>query len=106
MNPAEFLTISSAVVGDREAVVSGDGSKRVTYEAMASQVARLTNALMAMGIGAGSRVAVMATNCPEYVEVYYGCARLGACFVPINFRAKREELAHMLKVSELSLIHI
>jgi acyl-CoA synthetase (AMP-forming)/AMP-acid ligase II len=106
MNPAEFLTISSAVVGDREALVSGDGSKRVTYEAMGSQVARLTNALIGMGIGAGSRVAVMATNSPEYVEVYYACARLGACFVPLNFRAKREELTHMLNVSDSSVLFI
>ncbi|MGE0057705.1 MAG: class I adenylate-forming enzyme family protein [Dehalococcoidia bacterium] len=106
MNPAEFLTISSAVVGDREALVSGDGSKRVTYEQMGSDVARLTNALMTMGVSAGSRVAVMATNSPEYVEVYYACAKLGACFVPINFRAKREELAHMLKVSESSVLFV
>jgi hypothetical protein len=32
MNPAEFLTISSAVLPDREALVSGDGKRRVTYE--------------------------------------------------------------------------
>src|SRR5690349_10220657 len=106
MNPAEFLTISSAVVADREALVSGDGSRRVTYEAMGTQVARLTNALMGMGITAGSRVAVMATNSPEYVEVYYACAKLGACFVPINFRAKREELAHMLNVSDSTVLFI
>jgi hypothetical protein len=35
MNPAEFLTISSAVVPDREALVAGDGSKRITYMDMA-----------------------------------------------------------------------
>jgi acyl-CoA synthetase (AMP-forming)/AMP-acid ligase II len=106
MNPAEFLTISSAVVGDREALASGDGSRRVTYEQMGQDVARLSNALIGLGIGAGSRVAVMATNSPEYVEVYYACAKLGACFVPVNFRAKREELTHMLKVSDSSVLFV
>jgi acyl-CoA synthetase (AMP-forming)/AMP-acid ligase II len=106
MNPAEFLTISSAVLPDREALVSGDGKTRVTYEQMASRVLRLANALQAHGVTQGSRVGVMATNSPEFVEVYYACARLGACFVPLNFRAKREELAHMLNASEMHVLFV
>jgi acyl-CoA synthetase (AMP-forming)/AMP-acid ligase II len=104
VNPAEFLTISSAVVPDRDALVSGDGKKRVTYVEMASRVNRLTNAMQSMGVGLGDRVAVMATNSPEYVEVYYACARLGACFVPLNFRAKHEELAYMLSTSDAAVL--
>lgn len=106
MNPAEFLTISSAVLPDREALVSGDGRKRITYAQMASRVNRLANALQSMGVGAGSRVAVMAMNSPEYVETYYACAKLGACFVPVNNRAKREELAYMLNASESSIVFV
>src|SRR3990170_4549573 len=106
MNPAEFLTISSAVLPDREALVSGASKKRITYAEMGSRVNRLSNALRAMGAGPGARVAVMATNSPEYVEVYYACAKLGACFVPLNFRAKREELAYMLNASESSIVFV
>jgi fatty-acyl-CoA synthase len=104
VNPAEFLTISSAVVPDREALVSGDGSLRITYEQMAARVNRLTNALQALGVTAGSRVAVMATNSPQAIEVYYACAKLGACFVPLNYRAKQEELAYMLETSDAEVI--
>jgi len=104
MNPAEFLTISSAVVPAREALVSGDGKTRVTYEQMASRVNKLTNALQALGVGSGNRVAVMATNSPEFVEIYYACAKLGACFVPINYRAKRDELSFMLNAAEVVLL--
>ena len=104
MNPAEFLTISSAVLPDREALVSGDGKKRITYEQMAAHVNRLTNALQSMGIDSGKRVGVMATNSPEFVEIYYACAKLGACFVPINYRSKKEELAYILNTSETVLL--
>jgi acyl-CoA synthetase (AMP-forming)/AMP-acid ligase II len=104
LNPAEFLTISSAVLPDREALVSGDGKTRITYEQMASRVNRLTNALQSLGIEAGKRVGVMATNSPEYVEIYYACAKLGACFVPINYRSKKEELAYILNSSETALL--
>jgi acyl-CoA synthetase (AMP-forming)/AMP-acid ligase II len=106
MNPAEFLTISSAVLPDREALVSGDGNTRITYEQMNSNVMRLANALRERGVTAGSRVAIMATNSPEYVQVYHACAKLGACFVPVNYRAKREELAYMLNASEASVVFV
>jgi acyl-CoA synthetase (AMP-forming)/AMP-acid ligase II len=104
VNPAEFLTISSAVVPDREALVSGDGKTRITYEQMANRVNRLANALQAKGVSNNTRVATMATNSPQAVEVYYACAKLGACFVPINYRAKQEELAHMLDTSEAQIV--
>jgi acyl-CoA synthetase (AMP-forming)/AMP-acid ligase II len=104
MNPAEFLTISSAVVPDRDALVSGDGKQHVSYLEMASRVNRLTNALQSMGVNMGDRIAVMATNSPEYVEVYYACAKLGVCFVPINFRARQEEVGYMLATSDAVLL--
>jgi acyl-CoA synthetase (AMP-forming)/AMP-acid ligase II len=106
MNPAEFLTISSSVLPDREALISGDGKTRISYAQMASDVARLANALQAMGVGVGDRVAVMATNSPEYVEVYYACAKVGACFVPLNYRAKQDELTYMLNTSESKVVFV
>ncbi len=98
MNTAEFLTISAAVVPDREALVAGD--RRISYAEMQARVNRLANALQSMGVGRGSAVAVMAVNCPQYVETYYACAKVGAVFVPLNYRAKREELDYMVNASE------
>ena len=98
MNTAEFLTISAAVVPDREALVSGE--RRTSYAEMQSRVNKLANALQGLGVGRGSAVAVMAVNCPQYVETYYACAKVGAVFVPLNYRAKREELEYMVNASE------
>ncbi len=106
MNPAEFLTISSSVVPDHDALVSGDGKKRITYGEMASRVNRLASSMQSLGVGCGSKVAMMALNSPEYVEAYYACAKLGACFVPLNCRMKQEELVYMLNTSEASLVFI
>ena len=104
MNPAEFLTISSAVVPEREALISGDGRRRLTYAAMSARVNRLAHSLRALGVGPGRRLAVMATNSPAFVEAYYACARLGGCFVPLNYRVKREEAAFMLAAAEPSVV--
>ncbi len=104
MNTAEFLQISSAVVPDRDALVCGD--QRVTYMEMAQRVNRLANALIGRGVRRGARVAVMAMNSPQYIEVYYACAKTGAVFVPLNYRAKHEEIVHMLNNSEASLLFV
>ena len=53
------MTISSAVVPDREALVSGDGSVCITYEEITARVNRLANALQGMGLHT-TRVATMA----------------------------------------------
>ncbi|MDP3768312.1 MAG: long-chain-fatty-acid--CoA ligase, partial [Dehalococcoidia bacterium] len=104
---AEFLTISAAVVPDREALVCGPSAEgRVTYSEMASRVNRLANALQALGVERGAAVAAMAVNSPQYVETYYACAKLGATFVPLNYRAKREELDYMVNASESQLLFV
>lgn len=101
MNTVEFLQISSAVVPDREALVEvGGNGKRLSYEEMAGQTTRLANAMSALGIKQGEKVAAMSVNSAEYVITYYACAALGVTFVPLNYRSKEEELTH------LSLIHI
>ncbi|HSH69195.1 MAG TPA: AMP-binding protein, partial [Deferrisomatales bacterium] len=52
--------------------------------------------LQSVGIGKGDRVAVLLDNCLEFVEVYLACARVGAVFVPLNFRLAAAELDYIL----------
>jgi len=107
MNTIEFLQISSAVVPDREALVEvGGNGKRITYGDMYPLVTKLANALQGLGVEHGQKVAVMSVNSADYVVTYYACAMLGVTFVPLNFRAKDEELTHMLNVSQCSAIFV
>lgn len=52
--------------------------------------------LQAAGIEKGDRVAVVLENCPEFIELYLACARLGAIFVPLNYRLTAEELDYVI----------
>ncbi len=92
------------MVPDREALVCGDQS--ITYAEMAVRVNKLANALQGLGVERGTAVAVMSTNSPEYVEAYYACAKLGATFVPLNYRAKHEELDHMVNASDARVLFV
>jgi fatty-acyl-CoA synthase len=55
--------------------------------------------LQSLGIEKGDRVAVMLENCPEFIELYIACSRLGAIFVPVNFRLAAPELDYTLRNS-------
>ena len=94
MNTTEFLTISAAIVPDRLAMIFED--RRISFEALQARVNRLANALADLGIGAGDRVAILEVNCNQYIEAYFAAAKLDAVFVPLNFRARADEVRHML----------
>lgn len=102
MNTTELLSITAAIVPDRHAIVF-DGN-RITFGELADRVNRLANALADLGVGAGDRVAVMQVNCNEHLESYFATAKLDAIFVPINFRARAEELTFMLNDSGVKAI--
>ena len=104
MNTTEFLMIASAIVPDRVAM-HFDGQE-ITFADVQERVNRLANGMADRGVGAGDRVAVMQVNCPEVIEAYFAIAQLDAIYVPINFRAKSEELEQMLKIAQPSLLLI
>lgn len=102
MNTTEFLIIANAIVPDRDAIVFE--GKRYSFGDLNERSNRLANALLKLGVKKGDRVAILQVNCNEYVEAYYATAKLGAIFVPLNFRAKQHELTHMLKHSESQVV--
>src|SRR5258705_13742949 len=104
MNTVSFLAIPAGIVPDQEAIVSGPD--RFTYAETFARVRRLADALAALGVGRGTRVAALHTNSHRYVEAYYATAMLGGVFVPVNYRAKRPELEHMLGKGEARVLFV
>src|SRR5215471_3745994 len=61
--------------------------RSLTYGAFAQRVVAAARALKSqLGIARGDRVAILATNHPDYLVLLYACARLGAMLVPLNWR--------------------
>jgi fatty-acyl-CoA synthase len=71
--------------------------RKITYLELHGRANRVSCWLQSLGIEKGDRVAVMMRNCPEFIDLYLACARLGAIFVPINFRLTGPELTYILK---------
>lgn len=104
MNTTEFITISAAICPDKEAVVFEN--KRLTFSQLNERVNRLGNALTALGVKKGDRVALMQVNTNQCIEAYFAVAKIGGIYVPLNFRAKANELPYMLNTAEASTIFI
>jgi acyl-CoA synthetase (AMP-forming)/AMP-acid ligase II len=98
MNTLDFLSISAAICPDRDCVVFE--GKRYTFSQVNERSNRLANALLGLGIKKGERVAILQVNCNQYLEAYYAVAKVGAILVPLNFRAKQDELSYMLTNAE------
>ena len=104
MNTTDLLSIATAICPEREAMVFE--GKRWSYFETGQRVNRLSNALSTLGVGKGDRIAMLQVNCPQAVELYFAVARLGAIFVPLNFRAKIDELVYMLEGSEPKILFV
>jgi crotonobetaine/carnitine-CoA ligase len=99
-----ILTRQAARCGDRILFVSGE--TRWSYTETAAIAAASAGRLMRAGIRAGDRVALMCSNRPEFLEVYLGCAWMGAVTVPINTALRGIQLSHILRNSMPKLLVI
>ena len=104
MNTTEFLMISSAIVPDRAAMVFE--GRTITYGEFSERVNALANALAELGVKKGDMVAMLQVNCPEFIEAYNAAAKLGAIYVPLNFRARKDELSYMLNNCEAKVLFV
>ena len=70
-----------------------------TYGQMQAAIADCAARLSALGVTKGERVAFLGHNQPMFLFSMFATARLGAIFVPLNFRLTDPELAFMLEDS-------
>ena len=78
----------------KEVVVLGERS--LSYLGLEAESRRLARALLASGVGPGSRVALLAPNGPEWVVAWLAAARVGALVVLLNTFHKARELGWAL----------
>jgi fatty-acyl-CoA synthase len=84
------------VAPERIALVERGRDVRLSYRAMDAAADGWAAVLHAAGVRAGDRVAVLAGNRHEVVSLLFGCTRLGAALVPLNWRLAAAELAPVM----------
>lgn len=75
---------------------------RETYAEFDVKTNRVAHSLRQLGVGKGSKVALMLTNSPEFLYGWFAVAKLGGIYVPINTEYKGDVLQHQLNKSEVT----
>jgi fatty-acyl-CoA synthase len=89
---------------ENEAVLDLSTQVRVTYRELSARVDSTARALVKLGITRGDRVLVLAKNRIEHVDLLFACARLGALYVPINWRLAEPELKFIVDDTEARVL--
>ncbi|WP_329520300.1 long-chain-fatty-acid--CoA ligase [Spirillospora sp. NBC_01491] len=72
--------------------LTGDG-RTVSYAELDERSSRAAQALLAAGLGPGSRVAHVGKNAPEFFDLLFGAAKIGAVTAAVNWRLTPAEIA-------------
>jgi len=72
-----------------------DSRRTLTFGQWNARACQLANALSGLGLGKGDRVAVLACNRVEWMEIYVGLAKAGLVAVPVNFRLVGPEIRYI-----------
>ncbi|PTR44996.1 fatty-acyl-CoA synthase [Rhodococcus sp. OK611] len=87
---------------ERMAIVMGD--RELTWAQLDDRTSRLAQGLRGLGVGLGDRVATLVPNSVEFCETVLACFKLGAIFVPLNYRLAPAELAEIIDRSGTTTI--
>lgn len=80
------------------------GNKKLTYKEFDNRINSLAAYFKIIGIKKGDHVAVLLYNCPEYLEIYNACYRIGAAVVGINYRYKPPEILYIINNSKPKIL--
>ncbi len=101
---SEFLDLSALLVPERTAIAFE--GKRYSYAELKERANRLADALNRLGLAKGDRAAILEVNCNQYVEACFATVRLGAIFVPLNFRVRQDELTYLVGEAEPKVLFV
>ena len=95
MNISEWIAGNAGRTPDKAAIRFP--GRDISYAQLAQRVERLAAALAASGVKRGDCVAFLGYNSPESLALLFSCARLGAMFMPLNWRLAAPEHRQMLQ---------
>lgn len=79
-------------------------TRRLTYAALRDKVYQTAAYLNDQGIKKGDRIMVVASNCPEWIELFLGCQLLGAALVPVDARNTLDNTLKFIAQTEPKLV--
>ncbi|MDH3977188.1 MAG: long-chain fatty acid--CoA ligase [Gammaproteobacteria bacterium] len=102
---SDWLVEQAQAHGDRVAVINIDTGRQLTYREFNERATRLATGLQQdYNVHRGDRVAMLAHNSSDIFETLFACWKLGAIFVPLNWRLSPGEISQLLDHGEPAVI--
>lgn len=98
-----LLRASFPARGETTFLHTGEG-REISYDGMVDLSGRMANALTALGVEPGDRVAAQVEKSPEALMLYLGALRAGAVFLPLNTAYTASEVSYFLSDAEPALM--
>jgi len=78
--------------------------EKVTFDRFNEMANRVANGLLSLAIKKGDKIAIMLPNCPDYLYLWFGIAKMGGIMVPLNVSWKGELLEYILNHSDAETV--
>ncbi|MAY03385.1 MAG: acyl-CoA synthetase [Gammaproteobacteria bacterium] len=101
----DYVRLHASLRADSPAVTDLAFNRQWTYGELDHLIAGCTALLQEKGVSEGDRVACLSKNRAEFIMLHLASARLGAIFVPLNWRLSAAELEVIIADCSPSLIY-
>ena len=104
-NDFKVYALEDRTVGkilDDKAELNGDKvylfyeDQQITYRQLNERANMVGNAFLDLGLKKNDKVAVVLENCPEFLYVWFGLAKIGLWTIPVNIALKGDSLAYII----------
>ena len=102
MNIGEWISKRAIIAPEKPFLT--DKNKTYNNRQFNRRVNQTAHALGHLGINKGMRVALLMSNCSEFLEIFFACAKTGIIMVPLNHRLAIPELLYILRDSDPELL--
>lgn len=103
-NIAELLIDRHLAEGRGDKVAIRTLERDVTYAELIVEVNRFGNALKALGVSPGDRLAMVVKDCPEFVYLFFGAVKAGVLPVPLNNLLRANDFAFIFEDSQCAAV--
>ncbi|MGI5159133.1 class I adenylate-forming enzyme family protein [Microbispora sp. CA-102843] len=91
----DIVRRNATFFGSHGAVVV-PGERHISWRELDERTDRFANALHGLGLVKGDRLAILAPNCAEYLDFFFGCAKSGVIGAATNIRLAGHEIVSYL----------
>jgi acyl-CoA synthetase (AMP-forming)/AMP-acid ligase II len=102
MNIGTLFTRHARYRSNHLAVVFGN--HRLTYLQFNREINRISNALLALGVNKGEKVATLLPNSMELLELFWACAKTGAVVVPLSTLLRKQAVVSLLNDADAVML--